>query len=130
MEDCYEAEGPVAGEVTAEEIEKQIAAFNALPSFLYERVTPKKTRVLDVKQILTEPIRAWTEGNRAYVRFSLVRTREGSVQAKDIWKILAESFAFPVTPGEFVVKRISVYHREGEKRTAPFDAGAFEEAER
>lgn len=127
-EDCYEAEGPVTGEASAEEIEKNIAAFNALSSFMYERVTPKKTRVLDVVPMLTEPIRAWTEGPRAYVRFSLVRTTAGSVQPKDIWKILAESFAFPVTPGEFVVKRIGAYHREGDKRTAPFDEGAFWEA--
>lgn len=124
-EDCYEAEGPVTGHVPAETVASEIERFNSLPSFIYERVTPKKTRQMDVIPMLTEPVSARIEGDRAYVRFSLVRSATGTVQPKDIWKLLAESFQLPVTPGEFVCRRCGVYHRAGDKRQTPFDPGVF-----
>lgn len=129
-EDCYEAEGPAKGGASEEEIAREIARFNGMESFLYERVTPKKVRQMDVMPMLTEPVSAWVDGDRAYVRFSLVRTASGSIQPKDIWKILAESFAFPVTPGEFVCRRYGAYHRDGGRRLTPFDSGAFGEEDR
>lgn len=124
-EDCYEAEGPVTGHVPAETVAEEMARFNSLSSFIYERVTPKKTRQMDVIPMLTAPVSARIEGDRAYVRFSLVRSATGTVQPKDIWKLLAESFQLPVTPGEFVCRRCGVYHREGDRRETPFDPGVF-----
>lgn len=124
-EDCYEAEGPVAGAADPDEVARQTEAFNRLDSFLYQRVTPKKVREMDVVPMLTEPIAVRIEGGRAYVRFSFVRSRSGTVQPKDLWKILAESFHMPWTPGELVCRRCGAYHREGDRRLTPFDADAF-----
>ncbi len=125
-EDSYEAEGPTCGTMSQEAVDEEIRKFNALDSFIYERVTPKKTRQMDVIPMLTAPISMRIEGDRAYLNFSLVRSASGTVQPKDLWKIMAESLHIPVTPGEFVVKRTGVYHRDGEKRLTPFDMGAFE----
>ena len=124
-EDSYEVEGPVTSLMSQEEIDSRIAAFNDLDSYLYERVTPKKTRTMDVKPMLSAPISAKMIGNRAYLYFSLFRTNEGSIQPKDLWKLLAENFGLPWTPGEFVCKRVGTYHLEGETRISPFDAHAF-----
>lgn len=129
-EDCYEAEGPVTGPVDPEEIRAQTEIFNGLDSFLYQRVTPKKVREMDVKPMLTEPIAVRVEGDRAFVRFSFLRTRTGTVQPRDLWKILAESFHMPWTPGEFICSRCGAYHREGGVRVTPFDEGAFPAAEK
>lgn len=124
-EDVYEAEGPVCGAWDAEEVEKEISRFNGLPSFLYERVTPKKVRSMDVIPMLTEPLSVCIENGRAYLTFALVRSSTGTVQPKDLWKLLAESFHMPWTPGEFVCRRTGVYHREGKERHTPFDDGVF-----
>ncbi len=124
-EDCYEAEGPVSFASDETETARRLAAFNVAESVLYERVTPKKTRVMDVKQMLSEPVEAEILGNRAFLRFSLWRVNTGSIQPKDLWKILAEDFGMPWTPGELVCKRIGTYHREGNRRITPFDTDAF-----
>lgn len=124
-EDCYEAEGPTCGIMSEAALQEEIQRFNSLESFIYERVTPKKTRQMDVIPMLTAPLSMRIEGDRAYLQFSLVRSTSGTVQPKDLWKIMAESFHVPVTPGEFVVKRTGVYHLEGGRRLTPFDIGAF-----
>lgn len=125
-EDVYEAEGPVAGTADPEAIRMKTEEFNRLNSFMYERITPKKTRKMDVIPMLTGPVSVRTEGARAYLRFSLKRTKEGTVQPKDLWKIFAESFGMPWTPGEFVCRRCGAYHLEDGKRQTPFDLGVFE----
>lgn len=124
-EDVYEAEGPVSGAYDPNAVQREMDRFNGLDSFLYERVTPKKTRTMDVIPMLTGPVSVRIEGDRAYLCFSLVRTASGTVQPKDLWKIMAESFHMPWLPGEFVCRRCGVYHREGEKRQTPFEPGVF-----
>ena len=46
-EDAYEMEGPVTEGADAEAAKEAIARFNALPSFIYQRVTPKKVREME-----------------------------------------------------------------------------------
>lgn len=124
-EDSYEAEGPVSGTVDEARIQEETARFNGLDSFVYQRVTPKKVREIDIMPLLTEPVAVRIDNGRAYVTFSFLRTRTGSIQPKDIWKILAESFHMPWMPGEFVCRRCGVYHRENGVRMTPFDEAAF-----
>lgn len=128
-EDVYKAEGPVSGAVDGEAVQQEIHRFNSLTSFLYERVTPKKVRSMDVVPMLTEPLSVRIEKDRAYLSFALVRSTSGTVQPKDLWKLLAESFHMPWTSGEFVCTRCGTYHREGNVRKTPFDAGVFPETE-
>lgn len=127
-EDCYVAEGPVAGLADPEEVKTQVERFNGLKTLPYQRVTPKKVREVDIMPLLTEPISVSVRENRAYLTFSFVRTKEGSIQPRDLWKVLAESFHMPWTPGEFVCTRCGSYHREGSKRITPFDEDAFASA--
>ena len=84
-EDAYEMEGPVTEGADAEAAKEAIARFNALPSFIYQRVTPKKVREMDVKPMIMEPMKVRIEGERAYLTFSLIRRNTGTVQPKDVW---------------------------------------------
>lgn len=61
-EDAYEMEGPVTEGADAEAAKEAIARFNALPSFIYQRVTPKKVREMDVKPMIMEPMKVRIEG--------------------------------------------------------------------
>lgn len=124
-EDCYEAEGPICGMLSAQDITGKLSEFHAAGSVLYERVTPKKTRTIDVKTLLTAPVTIAIKGERAYLRFSILRTATGSVQPRDLWKLFAERYGMPWTPGEFVCKRTGAFHLENGKRTTPLDPGAF-----
>ena len=117
-EDVYEMEGPVDGG-------KDIAEFNALDSFIYERVTPKRVRQMDVKPMIIQPMRVKIQGNRAYLKFSLARSQSGSVQPKDIWKILAEFFNMPWIPDAFICSRTGTYYYNGIRRITPFSEGIF-----
>lgn len=125
-EDAYEMEGPVTEGADVEAAKEAIARFNALPSFIYQRVTPKKVREMDVKPMIMEPMKVRIEGERAYLTFSLIRSNTGTVQPKDVWKMLAESFGLPWTPDAFICSRTGTYRKEAEERKTPFDPGVFD----
>lgn len=125
-EDAYEMEGPVTEGADAEADKEAIARFNALPSFIYQRVTPKKVREMDVKPMIMEPMKVRIEGERAYLTFSLIRSNTGTVQPKDVWKMLAESFGLPWTPDAFICSRTGTYRKEAGERKTPFDPGVFD----
>lgn len=118
-------EGPVDGGKDILQTEKNIAEFNALDSFIYERVTPKRVRQMDVKPMIIQPMRVKIQGNRAYLKFSLARSQSGSVQPKDIWKILAEFFNMPWIPDAFICSRTGTYYYNGIRRITPFSEGIF-----
>lgn len=120
-EDVYQMEGPVYEDYDATKAEAGIQKFNDLSSFIYKRVTPKKVREMDVKPMILEPLRLSIRNNRAYLTFSLVRSTTGTVQSKDIWKMLSDSFGLPWVNDEFICSRAGTYQREGEKRKTPFD---------
>jgi hypothetical protein len=71
--------------------------------------------------MILEPLRLSIRNNRAYLTFSLVRSTTGTVQSKDIWKMLSDSFGLPWVNDEFICSRAGTYQREGEKRKTPFD---------
>lgn len=125
-EDAYEMEGPVTEGADAEAAKEAIARFNARPSFIYQRVTPKKVREMDVKPMIMEPMKVRIEGERAYLTFSLIRSNTGTVQPKDVWKMLAESFGLPWTPDAFICSRTGTYRKEAGERKTPFDPGVFD----
>ena len=125
-EDAYEMEGPVTEGADAEAAKEAIARFNALPSFIYQRVTPKKVREMDVKPMIMEPMKVRIEGERAYLTFSLIRSNTGTVQPKDVWKMLAESFGLPWMPDAFICSRTGTYRKEAGERKTPFDPGVFD----
>lgn len=81
-EDVYEMEGPVDRKKDILQTEKNIAEFNALDSFIYERVTPKKVRQMDVKPMIIQPMRVKIQGNRVYLIFLLPVLSQGVYNLK------------------------------------------------
>lgn len=124
-EDVYEMEGPVNRQKDISQTEENITRFNALDSFIYERVTPKKVRQIDVKPMIIQPVKVNIQGDRAYLKFSLVRSQSGSVQPKDMWKMLAEFFDMPWLPDAFICSRTGTYYYDGIRRSTPFSESIF-----
>ena len=79
--------------------------------------------------MIMEPMKVRIEGNRAYLTFSLIRSNNGTVQPKDIWKMLSESFGLPWIPDAFICSRTGTYRNKDGKRLTPFDKGVFKEFE-
>ena len=101
-EDAYEMEGPV------------------------KEGTGEKVREMDLKPMILEPMKVTFTKDRAYLTFSLIRSNTGTVQPKDIWKMLAESFHMPWTEGEFICSRTGTYRRLDGKRLTLSDQGVFQ----
>lgn len=118
-EDEYAMEGPVDESADAEKAQAGIVRFNGCDSFLYTRVTPKKTRVMDVRPMVLEPMKLDIKEGRAYLSFSLIRSSTGTVQPKDIWKLLHGSFDCPWQEGEFICSRTGAWFNDGNRRYTP-----------
>jgi len=128
-EDAYEMEGPVSegfDESMVGNALESLERFNRLPSFLYKRITPKKIREMDVKPMILEPMKCSFRNRRALLTFSLIRSTTVTVQPKDIWKMLAESFHMPWIPGEFICSRTGTYRRLKGRRMTLEDPGVFD----
>jgi radical SAM-linked protein len=93
-EDVYEMEGPVDGGKDILQTEKNIAEFNALDSFIYERVTPKRVRQMDVKPMIIQPMRVKIQGNRAYLKFSLNRINIPATTIDEKLPVIANPLSF------------------------------------
>ena len=78
------------------------------------------------QMMIMEPMKVRIEGERAYLTFSLIRSNTGTVQPKDVWKMLAESFGLPWTPDAFICSRTGTYRKEAGERKTPFDPGVFD----
>ena len=76
--------------------------------------------------MIMEPMKVRIEGERAYLTFSLIRSNTGTVQPKDVWKMLAEFFGLPWTPDAFICSRTGTYRKEKGERKTPFDPGVLD----
>ena len=72
-----------------------IKNFNATPEIKFTRVTPKKTRELELKKYLVEPVEISLAGDELLIKFAVKITPEGSLKPSEVLKILREQFDFP-----------------------------------
>lgn len=125
--ETYQLEGPALPEASQEVMESCARAFNECPSFIYRRVTPKKTREMDVRPLIPGPLSVSLRHGRASLSFAVRRNPAGTVQPRDMWKMLAESFGMPWKEGAFICTRTGAFHEdESGQLTGPLDPGAFQ----
>ena len=91
--------------------------FNAAPEIKFTRITPKKTRELELKKYLVEPaeiIRNEELGirNGLCINFAVKITAEGSLKPSEVLKILRERFNFPVDISEAKINRTALLSNE------------------
>ena len=71
-----------------------IKKFNDAPEIKFIRETPKKTRELEIKKHLAEPLKIHWAGELV-IKFGIRITAEGSIKPSEVLKILRERFNFP-----------------------------------
>lgn len=90
----------------------QIAAknFNAAPEINFTRITPKKTRELEIKKLLAAPVELSLAGDELIINFAVRITPEGSLKPSEVLKILRERFDFPADFTDARINRTALLH--------------------
>lgn len=109
--EMYRIAGPVAATYTAADLAAALAAFNARESIPYRKVTPKKTRDIDVRPIIPEPVTGEIRDGEVVLRFGILRTTAGSIKPGELWSILRVEHAVPVEERMYIISREGVYRR-------------------
>lgn len=122
----YELMGPLTGAYSEAELAAALAAFNARPEIPFRKVTPKKTRDIDVRPIVPEPVKGYIEDGLAHLEFGIYRTLAGSIKPGELWQILIADHGLPAAADTFICGRRGVYQRdEAGHLTTPLEEGAL-----
>lgn len=107
----YEVTGPTTADVDWDELLK---TFNDAASISYEKVTPKKTRTIDVKEFVKEPITARVENGKVTLIMGIGIYPQGTIKPSEVWSLGKDSYNWPITSGyEIHRKAIMVENEEG-----------------
>lgn len=100
-----------------------VASFNAEDSVLFERITPKGVRQIDLKQYLVKPVEVTVVGNRLQLTFDVNITPQGSVKADAILSVLVERFNLPGFHELAVIKREALWVQHNGQLISPLEVG-------
>ena len=85
-----------------------IKNFNATPEINFTRITPKKTRELEIKKYIAEPIKIALFGEEVVIKLAIKITPTGSVKPSEILQVLHERFNFPVDVASARINRTAL----------------------
>ena len=88
--------------------QNSIKNFNATPEIKFTRITPKKTRELEIKKYVAEPIKIALFGEEIMINLAIRITATGSVKPSEILQILHERFNFPVDVANARINRTAL----------------------
>ena len=106
----YEVKGPVTEEVNWVSL---LEPFNSAEEVLYEKVTPKKTRTIDVKHFIKEPLVATVEDGMVTIRMAIGVYPEGTMKPGDMWKLGKEQYGWPVTDSYSIHREAILIETDG-----------------
>ena len=99
----YEIEVPVLGDSAA--VQPALDAFNQTPEYVYHRVTPKKTREIEIKQYIASPLQGEVQDGKLRLSLDIVITQSGSIKPGEILAILQKEFSLPVEESQALIYR-------------------------
>lgn len=103
-----------------------LADFNSRHEILYEKVTPKKTKTIDVKHFVKAPITAQKHDN-GYVTLTMAIGiyPEGTIKPSELWTLGREQFGWPLNDA-YEIHRKAILIQEGDQIMTPLDVAASE----
>ncbi|WP_456156285.1 TIGR03936 family radical SAM-associated protein [Veillonella sp.] len=108
----YEVTGPVT-DVDAD-WDALLKPFNDATEISYEKVTPKKTRIIDVKEYVKEPLVASVTDGMVTLTMGIGIYPQGTIKPSEVWNLGREQFNWPITSGyEINRKAIMVENESG-----------------
>lgn len=108
----YEVTGPVTDEHA--DWNALLKPFNEATEISYEKVTPKKTRTIDVKEFVKEPIVASVKDGMVTLAMGIGIYPQGTIKPSEVWNLGKDQYNWPITTGyEIHRKAIMVENEEG-----------------
>lgn len=121
MAACNYAEYEVVGTAPEDtDWESVLAPFNNMEEISFEKVTPKKTKMIDVKKFLRGPVRAEQIGNKVHLFMAIGIYPEGSVKASEIWGLGRDSFQWPLVD-DYTIHRSCIMIETDGRLVSPMD---------
>ncbi|WP_315437037.1 TIGR03960 family B12-binding radical SAM protein [uncultured Selenomonas sp.] len=90
-------------------IRASVERYNAAKSAVWERSTPKKSRMIETKAYVKTPVSFQLENGRLVFWMNLVVTPQGSVKPIEILSVMVRDFDLPVDPNEAYVTRTGLF---------------------
>lgn len=88
--------------------QNSVKNFNAAPEINFTRITPKKTREIELKKYLLENVEIFLTGEELLIKFAIKITAEGSLKPSEVLKILRERFDFPADISDAKINRTAL----------------------
>lgn len=108
----YEVTGPVTDKNA--DWDALLKAFNEATKISYEKVTPKKTRTIDVKEFVKEPVVASIKDDMVTLTMGIGIYPQGTIKPSEVWNLGKEQYNWPITSDyEIYRKAIMVENEEG-----------------
>ena len=113
---CNYAIYEVTGPVTDVDVDWDVLlkSFNDAIEISYEKVTPKKTRIIDVKEFVKEPIVATVKAGMVTLTMGIGIYPQGTIKPSEVWNLGRQQFNWPITSSyEINRKAIMVENESG-----------------
>ena len=113
---CNYAIYEVTGPVTDVDVDWDVLlkSFNDATEISYEKVTPKKIRIIDVKEFVKEPIVATVKDGMVTLTMGIGIYPQGTIKPSEVWNLGRQQFNWPITSGyEINRKAIMVENESG-----------------
>ncbi len=96
---CNYAIYEVTGPVTDVDVDWDVLlkSFNDATEISYEKVTPKKTRIIDVKEFVKEPIVATVKDGMVTLTMGIGIYPQGTIKPSEVWNLGRQQFNWPIT---------------------------------
>lgn len=113
----YEVTGPTTTDVEWSELLK---TFNEASEISYEKVTPKKTRIIDVKEFVKESITAHVDDGKVTLVMGIGIYPQGTIKPSEVWNLGKDSYNWPIT-SDYEIHRRAIMVENEEGRFTPLE---------
>lgn len=113
----YVVEGTVVEEAAWEDL---VNEFNTLSTIPYEKVTPKKTKTLDMKDYVIDPLRYEVGGDRIRIHMGIGIYPHGTIKPSEVWQYLRTKLHWPIRE-DYAIHREGIWVLEGGVRKTPLE---------
>ena len=113
----YEVTGPTTADVEWAELLK---TFNEASEISYEKVTPKKTRIIDVKEFVKESITAHVDDGKVTLVMGIGIYPQGTIKPSEVWNLGRDSYNWPIT-SDYEIHRRAIMVENEEGRFTPLE---------
>ena len=113
----YEVTGPTTADVEWSELLK---TFNEASEISYEKLTPKKTRIIDVKEFVKESITAHVDDGKVTLVMGIGIYPQGTIKPSEVWNLGKDSYNWPIT-SDYEIHRRAIMVENEEGRFTPLE---------